>query len=270
MRNKTIFLSVLLALVAGAYVFSNNAQSRSSDSSTGIRVRLKPEKRVYTLGEVVSFNVELRNQSLTDVMVSGVNAQSGYLKIWIAGSSGEFKEYVNSTWGNKKNPPKKLSAGKAVISQATVFANSKPETSHLSEFWAKQTSEGRTNTGYAFPDAGVYRVKAVLVIPGETMAKVESDSVEITIEAPTDEELEVWNKIKNRGDIAYFIQEGEFVGSNDQATIKFLREVEGIVESYPNSFVAGQLRQSLDKYNVDEAKRIEAKAKVKRQQKPSN
>ena len=268
MKNKIIFPNLLLVLLGVSfYIFSAYAQSSPANLSSSLKVNVKSPKSAYILGEVVPFNIELRNEGLSDIHLSGTDAQSGYLKILISNSQAEFKEYTNSAWGNKKQPKKVLEPGQAVMSQATVLSNAKPEISHLNANAAERASKGKIMTGYAFPEAGVYYIKAVLIIPGENLIKIESDPISITINQPVGEDLEVWNKVKNRSDIAYFIQENQFYAPNDEAKENFLQEVRQIIENNPNSQIVSQIKRSVDEFRAREAKRKEFIEKIKQRQK---
>jgi len=59
---------------------------------------------------------------------------------------------------------------------------------------------------------------------------VDSEPIAITVEEPIGEDLEVWNRIKNDGKFAFFIQ------------------VEDILQKYPRSIYAAPLRRSLEKF----------------------
>ena len=105
------------------------------------------------------------------------------------------------------------------------------------------------------------------IIKNEESTTIESEPIKITIEEPADEDLEVWNKIKNNGDFAYFIQEGDIripVYKMEERA-KFQQEVEQILIDYPNSFYATSLRQSLDKFKANEAKRQELLQKIQKE-----
>lgn len=111
----------------------------------------------------------------------------------------------------------------------------------------------------AFTEPGVYRIKARFnpIIKGEKNSGfIYSDPIQITLEKPVGEDLIVWDKIKENGDIAYFIQEGypripEYKAEDRAA---FLKMVEQIVIDHPNSFYAESLRRSLGKFESDTAR----------------
>lgn len=268
MKNKIIFSSILVSLLGiSLYIFSAYAQSNSADLSNSLEVNIKSPKSAYILGEVVPINVELRNEGLSDISVNGTDAQSGYLKVLISNSRNDFKEYANAAWGNKKQPSKTIKAGQMIQSQATVLANVVPEISHLNEDAAKRVSDGKIMTGYAFPKADVYFIKVVLHIPRENPIIIESDPIQITVNEPVGEDLEVWNKIKDRIDIAYFLQESQSIARDDEERKKFTQEVEQIVEKHPTSTLANQINRSLEKFRANEIKRKEYMENLRHRQK---
>ncbi len=103
------------------------------------------------------------------------------------------------------------------------------------------------------------------------MTKIESPPVQIVISEPIGDDLKVWNKITDNGEIAYFIQYNEFRGKiKPDEREKLLNEVEQLVSNNPNSFLAIQIEESLAKYDVNDEKRKEFMDKLKKQQKPAN
>lgn len=266
MKNKTALSSLLLVLLATSFYFFSVYAQNSVNLSNSLKVNIEPSKSTYFLGEMVVINVQLRNESSSDIFLQGTDAQSGYVKILISNSQGNFKEYTNAAWGNKKTQGKVLKTGQTVTSQATVLSNSKPEISHLNEDTARRVSEDKILTDYAFPEADTYYLKAVLLVPSENPTKIESNTIQITVNKPIGDDLEVWNKIKSRSDIAYFLQEGSIIARNDEEKENFLQQVKQIVVKYPNSLLTSQLQQSLKKFRVNEEKRKEFMEKLKQPQ----
>jgi len=96
---------------------------------------------------------------------------------------------------------------------------------------------------------------------------LESEPIRVIVNEPEGENLEVWNKIGDNENFAYFMQNNETLISNDkpEERAKFQAELNDVLQNYPNSFYAQSLRQSLDKFNANEAKRQELREKVKNQ-----
>lgn len=132
--------------------------------------------------------------------------------------------------------------------------------------WLKQDVPG-----FKFSNPGIYYIKArySILVEGENDRIVlESEPIKIKIEEPVGENLEVWNKIKDNGNFAYFIQEGDILipSYKTKERKKFQQEIEQIINQYPNSFYAESLQQSLEKYQAAEAKRQESLQKIKQKQ----
>ena len=98
-------------------------------------------------------------------------------------------------------------------------------------------------------------------------SELESDPITLLIQEPVGEDLEVWNRIKNSGEIAYFIQEGDIAipGYKKEEREKLRLEIEQIINDYPDSFYAESLRQSMAKFQANEAKRQESLQKIQKQ-----
>ncbi len=266
MKGKFIFLAFVI--LTTATIFSFIVLQKTAFSKNNLIVEISQSKSNYLLGEIVPINIKIINQGNSDVYLRGATPQSGYVKILISDDGKIFKEYDNGNWGNKKMKGLTIAPNQTINSQANILANSIFSTSHLNAKSASEIVNKKVMTVYAFPKAGEYYLKAVLVIPNKDgNEEIESESVQITIEEPQGKDLEIWNRIKDRADFAYFIQEGEMVdfrSLNEQT--KFEAEIEYILQKYPNSFYAESLRQSLDKFQAAEAKRQETMQKLKQKQ----
>jgi len=268
MKNKILFSclgTLVIATLITVWVRGVDAINQS-ETDSALTLKVSSDKQTYVLGEAVKLNFEVLNE--TDKAIAlpySPDVSTGYLNVWIASSNQEFKQYSNTSWGRKEYSGPTLQPEQSFKSQATILWNNKPETSHLNPDAAKRAAEGRIMADYAFPTAGVYLIKAVLWFP-EIKLKVESKPIQIVVNEPVGDELEVWNKIKDNGKIAYFIQKGDFPTAKDEERGKLLKEVEQIVQIYPNSFLVSQINQSLEKFRVNEERRKKFMEKLKRPQ----
>ena len=183
----------------------------------------------------------------------GANVESGYVKIFVSPVNQVFRQYINGGV-RTKTAGFVIRGGETVESQATILWNSKPDIKNLSDSAVKIYDDNQLMTNYAFPNTGIYFIKAVLIIPGEPQTKIESELVKIVINEPVGDDLKVWNQIKDNGDIAYFIQQGETPTYQDEKAKKLLKEIEQITGKYPNSDLAGQMKQKLEKFRTGEEK----------------
>lgn len=263
MKSKRIyFLLIVFTLVISAIAQINNKQNFSNGN---LNIKITSSKDSYSIGELVHFSLQIANISNSEVFLKGIDVESHYAKIFISKNKTAYQEY-KSPKPVIKSKGTFLRSGEIAQSTSTILYNIKPKTVGLSYDAAKEVSNGKILTDYAFPEAGEYYIKAVLYIPNkEGNKQIESEPVKITIEEPQGEDLEVWNKIKDSGDFAYFIQEGDMriLPYKPEERAKFQEEVEDILNKYSNSFYASSLRQSLDKFRASEAKRLEFQEKMK-------
>lgn len=260
-KRLIITASLLLVLVSLFFGFGIGGTRMKASHSTGqvddLQVKLKTSKTAYVQGEIVPLNIEVVNTGSSDVFLKGADAESGYVKIYVASANLKFSQYRHSNWGRAKTKGFTIKTGQTIDSRSTLLWNFKPEVSHLNESAARLASEGLILTDYAFDKPGIYSIKAVLIIPGETQTRIESAPVQIVIEEPTGEDLKVWNRIKDNGEIGYFIQEGTVRSPNPEERDTIVNQVEQLIDEYPTSSLTTQIRQSLDKFRASDARRKE-------------
>lgn len=259
-KGKYMFFGSIA--LCGLIAFSLLAQTKI-ESTNNLTVEVQQLKSSYILGEIVSLNIEIKNQSEFDIYLFGTDVESGYLQILISQDGNTFKKYSNGTYKDKKG--KVIKPSEVIKSTATVLSNAVPGTSGLSDIAVAHFTDKQLMTIYAFPKSGDYYLKVFLGIPSKDgNREFESKPIKITITEPVGEDLQIWNLIKDRGDFAYFIQNGKLVDfKSPEKQEKFLQEVEAILNKYPDSFYASALRQSLDKFKANEAKLIEFQEKIK-------
>jgi hypothetical protein len=267
MKGKFILLGSMLLSVL---FFVSLLAKTTVNSSNDLVISINQLKSNYSLGEIVALNLEIKNQSNKDIYLFGATVDSGYVKILVSDDGKNYKEYSGANWGNKKSKGKTIKAAESIISDAKILSNSVPDTSNLSDVAVRGFADKQLMTVYAFSKAGDYFVKAVLIIPNKGgNTRIESEPLKVRIAEPEGDDLEVWNKIKDRADFAYFIQEGEFVDfRNLDEKLKFQQEIDEIVYQYPNSLLGNQVKQSLDKFTSSEEKRKVSMETQKEQKKP--
>lgn len=255
-----VFGFVLVILGIGKSENTNSSQLQQPN----LNVKISSYKDSYIQGEVVRLNIEITNNESFDVFLRGTDAKSGYVKIFVSSDDQNFRQYDNG-----KAPPQTLGkitlkAGENVKSQAALLWNFSlvGRVADLSDY-----RKNYILTDYAFPEPGVYFVKAKLIIPGETMHYVESEPIQIVVNEPVGDDLKVWNLIKNKGEIGHFIQQDEFRTGKEEEKDKLLGEIEQIIAKYPNSHLAGKMKQSVENFRASEVKRKEFMENLKRRQK---
>jgi hypothetical protein len=253
--------------------FGQIARMQGVEEQSLLELKLTAPKQHFLIGEVTKLNFEVINKTDDPVtLMNTLSPKSGYLNVAISkGGYDNFNQYSGAGWGKSDafNGNIRIEPKESITNSAYVFWNSKPNISEsIAPEVIKRATEGKILTSYAFPEAGDYYVKATYVIylvSRSTPVLLESEPIKLTIEAPVGEDLEVWNKIKDDGDFAYFIQEGDIriPSHKPEEREKFLNKVEEIITLFPNSFYAESLRQSLAKFRADEAKRQESIQKLK-------
>jgi hypothetical protein len=165
-----------------------------------------------------------------------------------ADETGPFKEYFGPGWGARdmlRPEPLKLLPGQSFETEATMLWNQKIETGHLSELYAKKAAKQRLVTDYALTEPGKYYIKAVLHSP-RTGTSVESPPIQIIVEDPEGDDLDVWKALKQNGDYGFFLQTGGLVDDpKGPKTLKVVNHLQNLISKHPNSRYASRIRQSL-------------------------
>jgi hypothetical protein len=271
MRNKNL---TILAIIGFSVILITllTVNSGAANNITGLQVKLVATKETYKLGESVYLNLQLNNNGKEKIsLMNTFGVGAGYLDIYIANEKDESKKYNNPNWGTDDTFRGNLTLNlNETISEIIVLVwNDKPKISDsMAPEVIKRATYGKIMSDYTFPESGIYYVKArysVHLLNQSKPVLIESEPIKITIEEPKGEDLEVWNKIKDNGNFAYFIQEGDMLipSYKPEERAKFQAEIERILADYPNSFYATSLSQSLARFRASEAKRLELMEKMK-------
>jgi hypothetical protein len=243
-----IGVTCLLAITSFAYI------QASSKSTLKLAVSFPKER--YKLGEPISPIFELINEGdKTITLWDKFGVETGFLHVSATKANNTNPiGFGNSRWGIGDSFFKTyLSPNQKIQSTAGILWSNGKNMKH--EFRLTEASDYYFKIVYS----------AHLEEGKQATTKLESEPFKITIEEPKGEDLVVWNKIKDNGNFAYFIQEGNIPESiyKPEERAKFQAEVEQILTDYPNSFYAASLSQSLAKFKVSEAKRCELMEKMK-------
>jgi hypothetical protein len=265
MKIKILFGLVGLLLITVTLVYLKEINAfEVSNYSQALTLKVDSQKDLYLLGEVVQLNVSLANQTDEIIKISSKpTVENGYLKIWISKDNKEFKEYKGNRWGlSDRSGSKILNPDQSIKSQVTVLWNYVLPI----EYKDKIVGKDKLESHYAMPEPGIYYVKAVAnLLNKKERTIIESETIEIKIEEPQGDDLEVWTKIKEDGKFARFIQEGEvsIPQEKTEERVRFQAEIEQILIDFPNSFYSTSLRQSLNKFRANESKRQEFVEKLR-------
>jgi hypothetical protein len=254
----------LIALLSGGLLFSVFAglilTRHIAGSSQSLELQVRSQKTSYKQGEVVSLAFALVNNSSKELTVNDCfGTASGTLAVMVAKNGEPFLNYSHPNWGTADAVCRNVLKPSAKLETMTrIFWNWKPQLEGLNKDVAKAAAENKILTDYVFPEPGVYQVKASYYVAiGEqtTQTRLESEPVQIIIEAADGEDAEVWKKIRDRGDIGYFIQEGEFKTAKPEEREKLRQELSEISSQYAGSTLAKQIGRSLQLVEAKEAKR---------------
>jgi hypothetical protein len=251
---------LVIAVLVASIISIAQVKDRSD-----IEVETKFGKTRYALGEPIDLQFTVKNISNKNIDLKGFDLKSQYLNLLISSNGNEYLAYGYSGVVKKTNGIT-LKSGESVNSASLVLCNRKPEVVGLSKGASDSIKKGKILTDYVFFEIGEYYLKTVLSIPNEDgNLKIESKPIKITITEPEGKDLEVWNKIKENGNFAYFIQEGDMLipSYKPEERAKFQSEIEQILTDYPNSLYTISLSQSLAKFKASEVKRSEIMEKMK-------
>jgi len=263
MNKKIVALSIYVTAVMSVIRLIHATSQAQAGSE--IELSLSIQNGVFRLGEIIPLEATIVNNASIPVRIEGDSRYAVAIKIKAPGEK-EFRRYVAPGPDFTLDGiyvPIQINPGQVFSSQNKVLWNSSAasQVRNLSADAAESYTRGQILTDYAFPKAGTYYVKAVagVFFKGKEAITIESKPVQITVEEPQGEDLEVWNKIKNDGEFGHFLQEGKMTHGyhKPEDVERFQNEVDHILADYPNSLYAQPLRESLMKYRAAEAKREE-------------
>jgi hypothetical protein len=262
-------LTVVCLLMVGLA----NSQTKTSN----VLLSIKTGKERYILGELVNFDVRFFNSGNQKIEVWKNAPGTGMMELRIKKKSdADYRKY--QVGGKERAKLRVLEANQNIQFVYSALFNGKPNYKHLNPNAAKLADEQERKilTDLVFPEAGQYHIKVVSYYrtpeavgdSNKTPISVESEPIEVTIEEPKGEDLEVWNQIKGNRDIAVLMQSNQLITSDSNEKVKLVNEVEQIIERYPNSTYSAYLKPSLEKFKAHDAKLEEFKAKIKAQARP--
>src|SRR5690349_20503190 len=99
MKDK--ILSVIGLSLVLFFLSMPAAALRNGNAESRLKIRLIASKSSYMVGEIRSFDLELKNPGVEPVsFMNGLFPEAGYLKIYISKYGGNFKEYIGPRWGS--------------------------------------------------------------------------------------------------------------------------------------------------------------------------
>ncbi len=249
------FASVTLLTLLGMFWFD------FASASSEVEIRVSVSRKEFQLGEIVPVDIAVKNVGRSNMQVSGP-----CIKVATKTSS-VYSSYLPPRtlfMLDGIDIPLILSPGEQKTTQQSVLWNDKPQVSHLNEDAARSEKENKILSDYAFPKSGDYLIRGctALLINGKWKV-VDSEPIEITVNDPEGEDLEVWNMLKRNGNIAYFMQVGDVprkIQYNSEERESLLREIDRLVADHPQSAYSVVLRQRLKTFRTFQQKRLDPKS----------
>ena len=234
----------VLALLIAISPLSPVSQSEN-DSWKFADIRISTANQAYILGEPVRLDLRFTKKGDASTIIEDDSIATGSLRVFIARERGKFLRYSFKGWVAGRTHRYE---GRDRYSFDTILFNSKPETAHLSDVGKTKAEEGMILTDYAFPEPGIYRIKATLGFTKVTNGKaswetVESNEISLELKQPEGDDLKVWEIIKADPRIGYFLTSGEAPVRFPSIQDAVMQEVEKITSDYPNSYLSRLLME---------------------------
>ncbi len=237
-----ISIKISQTILFAIFLFSSNIYSQtyiSSKSDVSIEIRLS--KKNYFLGEIVNLQFQVTNNTEKKNFHRGLTRRTSSLQISIAYENESFKKY-------RSHGPIKDSSGWLTPNISRQFSekilwNRIPNYVKDSPLYKDVIM-----SNFAFSKSGNYLIKAKLILPNKKKVfLIETLPISVKIKKPTGNNLKVWDLLKNRSDLGYFIQSSGILDyrSCDEDT---LNEIRSIIKKYPKSIYAKSMRDSIKKY----------------------
>jgi hypothetical protein len=266
-----LFASICLVMIFGITSLAYMIQGQTEK----LRLVLESSKQNYLLGEVVSLKLTATNVSNETIVVNGnLDPESGDLNIQVSKDLLNFKQRQGGTKRiDSSGSTFNLTPGDRVGRTANLLWNAKPpeiDRSTTAPETIAAVTKTRILTDYVFPEAGIYYIKATCFIydsESDRMVKIESEPIQIVIDGPVGEDKVFWEKIKNNGDLGYFIEYGKAnPGKSFEEQKAIHDEMVQLLEDHPNSRYSESLRKNIEKSSNRMEERKKFLEKLNRQQ----
>lgn len=245
---KAAFCLITFALSTSAYFVAA--------SKPRLRVELLSKQISLLPGEPVVIGLTVEDFIGFEAMKT---RGCGYSKILVAKSGTEFKEVVGPGGFQLEECeiPFPREDDRPIQVRRKLLWNVVPGTDHLNMDAARNFQKGKIPTHFVFPEPGEYLIRGSLQLIDKDMPPIISNTIEISIDGPTGQDRAVWDRIQNKRDLAYFMQNSDFIlassGQNSQEVI--LAEIRQIIETYPESRYTYILTENLDRFRANLARR---------------
>ncbi len=240
-KRKKSNLFWLLAFVISLGWFADNYAQNKTGQEKLLKLTVASSQGSYVMGELVELTASVKNIGKNKAVINKLlTIESGNLQIFIAGDDREFGSYLGPGWGiDERMIQYTLNPGESISDSDKILWNFAPAVTHLNARAAKQAQKGRVPTSYAFDKPGLYRIKL------RDDKTFESNEIIVVIEEPTGDDLQIWQAIKDRPDLGFFIQKGSPQSYDPAEMTRVKKGIESLLEQHPNGKISNALRESL-------------------------
>lgn len=247
MKSRVTFRCIVPFVAAAACLVAQAQPAASQPTSLdGLTMLVRPDKRIYTLGEPVHLAVRLVNTSPRAIVIPAeADVWTGHVEVFIASQPGEYARCTGPGWGLRDllaEEARILQPGDSWTTQATILYNHGVRTDHLAPA-ARAEMRGRLlNSGFAFRSPGVYYIK-VAVYGFNFADALQSADVQVAMTEPQGVDRDVWNALNARPELAYFLHTGGPHGHpHSDESVALVETLERLAATDPSSRYAEAIR----------------------------
>lgn len=212
-----------------------------------LQLSVNAEKRGYSVGEVIGLEFALTNLSGEEMEIVPPSVGTGNIQVFISTDGRNYRSYKGPGYGMQDSRRRlvKLSSGSSLDAKATVLHNETIPYAHLTKMYADKIRRENLDTVYAIPTSGTYWIKAVYSTGKE---KFESEPLMIEITEPVGMEAAIWERIKDNGEYAYFLQTGDMrYRQGTPESEAFVESLRQLSEQHPSTDFAQYTGEKLVK-----------------------
>lgn len=219
------------------YGIASASGAAAQSASAAVALSLSSDRGNYLRGELVTLRLTLAARG-ERAEVTPASAVTGSLRVQIAQGEGQFRHYHGPGWesGPVESRRIQVTRGHPLVRQVTVL------------YQDRSLGADCLPVGFAFPRPGKYIVKAIWSVFGGP--DVHSSPLDLKIEEPGGDDLEIWKQIVSKPDLARLVQVGHLPLIDRSHLHDRLNLVRNLLARYPDARLASTLRRALQKHET--------------------